>query len=80
MMTKTSIALAAALLLGVASAAQAGPDRGPEFQGGYHIGPLGQWFGGPAFRRGYYSYGYAPYGAFTYAPRHYRMHRYYWGY
>jgi hypothetical protein len=40
MLTKTKIALAAALLLGVASAAQAGDDNAAS--GGFRVGPLGQ--------------------------------------
>jgi hypothetical protein len=77
MMTGTKIALAAVLLMGVASTAQAGPDRGHDDpqRGGYHIGPFGQWLGGPSYRwRGYYSYGYAPAPYYYY--RHYRGWRY----
>ena len=74
----TKIALAAAIALGAAAAAQAGSrnDEGGRIQGGYHIGPLGQWFGGPAFRWRYwgrpymYDYGYA------YVPRYHRYWRY----
>jgi hypothetical protein len=74
----TKIALAAAIVLGAAAAAQAGSKDDFCAQcGGYHIGPLGQWFGGPPFRRSYwgpgpfaYDYGYA------YAPRHHRYWRY----
>jgi hypothetical protein len=40
MLTKTKIALAAALLVGVASAAQAGDDNATS--GGFRVGPLGQ--------------------------------------
>jgi hypothetical protein len=76
MLTKTTIALIAAVLIGVASTAQAGPDRGRDERGGYHVGPLGQWFGGPPVRRyGYvysapyaYSEPYGAYGAYDYAP------------
>jgi hypothetical protein len=71
------LALAAVLALGVASVAQAGSkdDNGGYYQGGYHIGPLGQWFGGPVYRwRGYRGY----YGPYAFVPR-YRYHRY-WRY
>jgi hypothetical protein len=71
----TKLALAVVLALGVASAAQAGSkdDNGGNYNGGYHIGPWGQWFGGPAFRlRGYRGF----YGPFAYAPRYHR-HWYY---
>jgi hypothetical protein len=43
-MTKTTIALATALLLGVASAAYAGDRDEPEHKGGFRVGPLGQDF------------------------------------
>ena len=44
MLTKTKVALAAALIFGAASAAQANEPR-DEF-GGYRVGPLGQSFQG----------------------------------
>ena len=44
--------------------------------GGYHIGPFGQWLGGPAFRPFYWGYRYR--GAYAYGPR-YRYRRY-WRY
>jgi Spy/CpxP family protein refolding chaperone len=50
MLTKTKIALAAALLLGAASAAQAGSKDDPESTSGSHIGPMGQFFGTPSAR------------------------------
>jgi hypothetical protein len=40
-MTKTTIALAAALLLGVASAAYAAGRDDPDHSGGFRVGPLG---------------------------------------
>jgi hypothetical protein len=42
MLTKTNIVLAAALILGVASAAQAGGRDDADQSGGYRLGPLGQ--------------------------------------
>ena len=50
MLTKTRIALAAALVLGAASAAQAGSKDYPESRSGSHIGPMGQFFGAPSAR------------------------------
>jgi BA14K-like protein len=51
MMTKTKLALAAVVVFGAASAAQANEPR-DEF-GGYRVGPLGQSFQGanPAYHR-----------------------------
>jgi hypothetical protein len=40
-MTKTTIALATALLLGVASAAYAGGRDDPDHSGGFRVGPIG---------------------------------------
>ena len=83
MLTKTTIVLATAVLLAVASAAQAGSDRDREQRGGYHIGPLGQWFGGPAYAYpygAYATYGYAPgygYPGYGYAPG-YRSYGYHY--
>ena len=76
----TKIALAAALAIGAASLAQAASrdDNGGNTSGGYHIGPMGQWFGGPAFRPRYWGYGYrryTPYG-YAYAPGYRRYWRY----
>src|SRR5215472_11081595 len=76
MLTKTTIVLATAVLLAVASAAQARSDRDREQRGGYHIGPLGQWFAGPAYAYpygAYPTYGYPP--GYGYAPR-YRSYGY----
>jgi len=66
MMTKTKIALAAALLLGVASAAQAADRDDADHAGGFRVGPLGQSFEGvnpvdhPSLARGAYASGRAP--------------------
>jgi hypothetical protein len=51
MSTKTMIALAAMLMVGVASAAQAGSKDDSDPVGGYRVGPLGQSFDGanPAY-------------------------------
>jgi hypothetical protein len=45
MITETKLALAALLVLGIASAAQAGSKDDAETRG-YGVGPLGQSFGG----------------------------------
>ena len=50
MLTKTKIAIAAAVVLGMASAAQAGSKDDPESAGGFHIGPMGQFLGAPSAR------------------------------
>ena len=73
MLIKTSIALAAAAFLGLASVASAiSNDRQTE---GFssHVGPLGQYFGSTPPRSGYYGYGYSPYG---YVPRYHRRYYY----
>ena len=44
MITKTKLALAALLTLGIASAAQAGSRDDADSSGGYRTGPLGQTF------------------------------------
>jgi hypothetical protein len=44
MMSKTRMAVAAALVLGLASAAQAGSRDDPDSSGGYAVGPMGQSF------------------------------------
>jgi len=74
----TKIALAAALVLGAAAVAQAGSknDNGGVNTGGYHIGPMGQWFGGPAFRPRYWGYRYRYRGAYAYEPGYRRYWRY----
>ncbi len=53
MLTKTKLALAAALVLGAASAAQAGKDGPSDQTGGYRVGPLGQSLSGanPVYHR-----------------------------
>jgi hypothetical protein len=73
----TRIVLAVALVLGAAGVAQAssGRDENGGQYGGYHIGPFGQWLGGPAFRPFYWGYRYR---AYAYGPR-YRYRRY-WRY
>ena len=69
-----TIALAVALVFGAAAVAQASSSRDDNGgnSGGYHIGPYGQWLGGPAFRP--YYWGYHSRGAFAYEPR-YRYRR-----
>jgi hypothetical protein len=42
MTTKTKLALAALLVLGIASAAQAGSKDDADSTGGYKVGPMGQ--------------------------------------
>lgn len=62
MLTKTTIALAAALILGSASAVLAN-DNDRNDHGGYHFGPLGQPMGAPYAWGGYYRtspYAYVP--------------------
>jgi hypothetical protein len=69
----TKAALATALVLAALTTAQAKEDWRDQPSGGFHIGPLGQYFGGPAYRwRGYYHYGYAPR---QYRHRHWWLHR-----
>jgi hypothetical protein len=81
MLIKTSIALAAAAFLGLASVASASDhDQDSKYRQteGFSssVGPLGQYFGSRApLRRGYYygyGYGYGPYG---YGPRRRFMDR-----
>lgn len=69
----TRIVLAVALVVGAAAVAQASSSRDDNGgnSGGYHIGPYGQWLGGPAFR---HYWGYHSRGAFAYEPR-YRYRR-----
>ena len=64
MLRKRKLAMAAAIMLGAASAAQAANDNQSRDRGGTDIGPLGQCFvppdcdqGGYRYRRG--SYGFA---------------------
>jgi hypothetical protein len=54
MLSKTKMVLAAALVLGVASAAQAGSKDDADSSGGYRVGPTGQSFEGgvnPVYHR-----------------------------
>jgi hypothetical protein len=46
MLRKTKLAVAAALVLGLASAAQAGGKDDADYSGGYDTGPMGQSFKG----------------------------------
>jgi hypothetical protein len=78
MLTKSKLAIAAVLILGAASAAQAGKDVDSDraANGGYAWGPMGQRMGGsavnPAYhRRGAHAYAYVP-------STRYRHHRDYW--
>jgi hypothetical protein len=66
----TRIVLAVALVFGAAAVAQAssGRDENGGQRGGYHIGPFGQWLGGPAFRPLYWGYPYR--GGYVYEPRY----------
>src|SRR5260370_42685902 len=71
MLTKTKIALAAALVLGTASAALAEKDNAnDEFKGGYRIGPLGQHFSGvnPVYHRSLRGHWTRGGGAYGFAP------------
>jgi hypothetical protein len=74
MFTKTKLALAAALIFGVASAAQAANENdGGNETGGYRLGPMGQHFGGvnPVYHRSL-RHGYDS-GPFAFVPG-YRRH------
>jgi hypothetical protein len=53
MTTKTKFALAALLMIGIASAAQAGSKDDADSSGGFRIGPLGQTLRGPGEAFGY---------------------------
>jgi hypothetical protein len=62
MIAKTKLALAALLMLGVASAAQAGSKDDADHSGGFRVGPLGQSFNSgvnpvdhPSLARGAYA-------------------------
>ena len=80
MFTKTKLALAAALIVGAASVAQA--NEPTDEYGGYRVGPLGQRFGGvnPTYHRsmryGGGAYAYVP--GFRIPPQHYRTWRWDW--
>ena len=75
----TRFVLAGALLLGAAAVAQASScmDEYGGNSGGYHIGPFGQWLGGPAYRPLYWGYRYP--GPYAYGPK-YRYCPGYWRY
>jgi hypothetical protein len=79
MLTKGKLAIAAVLILGAASASEAGKDEDPEAKGGFVWGPMGQRMGGsavnPAYHRslggrrgGWRDYAYVP-------STRYRYHR-----
>jgi hypothetical protein len=77
----TRIVLAVALVLGAATVAQAssGRDEYGGSHGGFHIGPFGQWLGGPPYRPLYWGYPYP--GAYEYEPPRYPYRPYpYWRY
>jgi hypothetical protein len=79
MSTMAKLALAAALVLGAASAVQAN-DNDRNDRGGFRVGPMGQHFGGanPAFHRsmrfGDNDYAYVP----GYGSQHHRTWRWEW--
>jgi opacity protein-like surface antigen len=81
MFTKTKLAVAAALVLGAASAVQASDHDNWNDVGGYRTGPMGQHFGGvnPVYHRSMRNGG----GAFAFVPgvpfRHYRTWDRSWG-
>jgi opacity protein-like surface antigen len=76
MSTMTKLALAAALVLGTASAASAN-DTDRNDIGGYRVGPLGQSFPGanpayhPSMRHGEGAYAFVP--GYRFLDRHHRM-------
>ena len=76
MFTKTKLALAAALIFGAASAVQAANENdGGNETGGYHYGPMGQYFGGGSpfdHHSPRYTYRYGS-GPFAFVPG-YRRH------
>jgi hypothetical protein len=73
MLTKTKIALAAVLMLGAGSLAQASNDNdGGNNTGGYHWGPMGQYLGGTGFWPHWRGHRGAFFG-FAYEPRHRRV-------
>ena len=77
MFTKTTMALAAVVILGAVSVAQANDnaDNWNE-QGGFHFGPLGQRMGGTGFWPRWRGHPSAFYG-FAYVPRHHRFWHHY---
>jgi hypothetical protein len=82
MFATTKLTLAAALIFGAASAVQAANENdGGNETGGYHYGPMGQYFGGAnpvhhrSLRYGYrYKYGSGP---FAFVPGYRRHWRWY---
>jgi hypothetical protein len=78
MLSMTKLALAAALVLGAASAVQAN-DNDRNDRGGFRVGPMGQTFPGanpayhPSMRYGGRAYAYVP--GYRVPPRHYRTWR-----
>jgi hypothetical protein len=81
MLTKAKVAVAAALMLGAVSAAQAANDNQSRDRGGIDIGPLGQCFdpsacGGYRYHRHPYAYG--AYGFVPEGRYHYRHWRHEW--
>ena len=62
MMSKTRMAAAAALVLGLASAAQAGSKDDADSSGGYAVGPVGQSFNGTSSAATAEFFGEADYG------------------
>jgi hypothetical protein len=77
MLNMTKLALAAALVLGAASAASAN-DNDRNDRGGYRYGPMGQVFGGnPTYHRGYYRG--MGYGAYAFVPGYRFSHRHHHG-
>jgi hypothetical protein len=76
MLTKTRLAIAAALIFGATSAVQASNENdGGNNTGGYHIGPMGQHLGGP-FLPHWRGHRGAFFG-FAYEPRHRRVWHHY---
>jgi hypothetical protein len=77
MLRKTALALAAALVFGAVTAAQANEnaDNWNEV-GGYRIGPLGQRLGGTGFLPHWRGYRGAYFG-YAYVPRHHRVWNHY---
>jgi hypothetical protein len=77
MLTKTAMALAAVVILGAVSVAQAN-DNADNWNdvGGFRIGPLGQRLGGTGFRPHWRGHPGAFYG-FAYAPRYHRVWHHY---
>jgi hypothetical protein len=73
MFTKTKLALVAALVLGAASAAQAGSKDDEGASGGFRVGPLGQEF--PGANPAYHPSMRYEHGAYAYVPRYHIPYR-----